>query len=72
MNANGKKFVLGTLSHQSCPQLPFDLVFDQDFELSHNWKNGSVYFLGYKTFMSEEGYPFVGNFFLIAELLFFL
>ena len=55
VNANGKKLVLGTLSHQNCPQLSFDLVFDQDFELSHNWKNGSVYFLGYKTFVPEEG-----------------
>ncbi|XVF19788.1 hypothetical protein REPUB_Repub11eG0141000 [Reevesia pubescens] len=59
VNANGKKLVLGTLSHQNCPQLSFDLVFEQDFELSHNWKNGSVYFLGYKTFLPEEGYPFI-------------
>ncbi|XVF05241.1 hypothetical protein REPUB_Repub05bG0155100 [Reevesia pubescens] len=58
VNANGKKLVLGTLSHQNFPQLAFDLVFDQDFELSHNWKNGSVYFLGYKTYVPEEGYPF--------------
>ncbi|XP_022752610.1 histone deacetylase HDT1-like isoform X2 [Durio zibethinus] len=55
VNADGKKLVLGTLSHQNCPQLSFDLVFDKDFELSHNWKNGSVYFLGYKTFVPEEG-----------------
>ncbi|XP_022731776.1 histone deacetylase HDT1-like isoform X2 [Durio zibethinus] len=55
VNANGKKLVLGTLSHQNCPQLTFDLVFDQDFELSHNWKNGSVYFIGYRTFVPEEG-----------------
>ncbi|XVE59511.1 hypothetical protein DITRI_Ditri05aG0051600 [Diplodiscus trichospermus] len=59
VNANGKKLVLGTLSHQNCPQLSFDLVFDQDFELSHNWKNGSIYFLGYKTYVPEEGYPFI-------------
>ncbi|XVF46852.1 hypothetical protein PTKIN_Ptkin03bG0061200 [Pterospermum kingtungense] len=45
VNANGKKLLLGTLSHQNFPQLSFDLVFDEDFELSHNWKNGSVYFL---------------------------
>ncbi|XP_039032869.1 histone deacetylase HDT1-like [Hibiscus syriacus] len=55
VNVDGKKLVLGTLSHQNCPQLNFDLVFDQDFELSHNWKNGSVYFLGYKTVVPEEG-----------------
>ncbi|KAE8729417.1 Histone deacetylase 2C, putative isoform 4 [Hibiscus syriacus] len=45
VNTDGKKLVLGTLSHQNFPQLSFDLVFDQEFELSHNWKNGSVYFL---------------------------
>nr|KJB55291.1 hypothetical protein B456_009G088600 [Gossypium raimondii] len=50
VNVDGKKLILGTLSHQSCPQLSFDLVFDEEFELSHNWKNGSVYFLG----MSSE------------------
>ncbi|KAE8734846.1 Histone deacetylase HDT1 [Hibiscus syriacus] len=59
VNTDGKKLVLGTLSHQNCPQLSFDLVFDQEFELSHNWKNGSVYFLGYKTYVPEEGYPFI-------------
>ncbi|KAA3455497.1 histone deacetylase HDT1-like [Gossypium australe] len=61
VNVNGKKLVLGTLSHQNCPQLCFDLVFEQGFELSHNWKNGSVYFLGYKTFVPEEGYPFINS-----------
>ncbi|KAK8601722.1 hypothetical protein V6N13_058596 [Hibiscus sabdariffa] len=50
-----KKLVLGTLSHQNCTQLNFDLVFEKDFELSHNWKNGSVYFLGYKTSVPDEG-----------------
>lgn len=58
VNVDGKKLILGTLSHQSCPQLSFDLVFDEEFELSHNWKNGSVYFLGYKTFIPEEGDDF--------------
>ncbi|KAG4145265.1 hypothetical protein ERO13_D05G086900v2 [Gossypium hirsutum] len=58
VNVDGKKLILGTLSHQICPQLSFDLVFDEEFELSHNWKNGSVYFLGYKTFIPEEGDDF--------------
>ncbi|XAR64629.1 Histone deacetylase [Bertholletia excelsa] len=44
----GRKLVLGTLSTEKFPQLQFDLVFDKNFELSHNWKNGSVYFYGYK------------------------
>ncbi|GMJ10726.1 histone deacetylase 2B, ARABIDOPSIS HISTONE DEACETYLASE 2, HISTONE DEACETYLASE 2 [Hibiscus trionum] len=59
VNVDGKKLVLGTLSHQNCAQLNLDLVFEQDFELSHNWKKGSVYFLGYKTFVPGEGYPFI-------------
>lgn len=51
-----QKLVLGTLSHEHSPQIPFDLVFDKEFELSHNWKSGSVYFLGYKTpFPDDEG-----------------
>ncbi|XP_052174012.1 histone deacetylase HDT1-like [Diospyros lotus] len=45
---DGKKLVLGTLSPEKFPQLQFDLVFDKKFELSHNWKNGVVYFYGYK------------------------
>ncbi|KAA8516666.1 hypothetical protein F0562_016828 [Nyssa sinensis] len=48
VNVNGKKLVLGTLSPEKLPQQQFDLVFERDFELSHNWKNGSVYFYGYK------------------------
>ncbi|TMW93144.1 hypothetical protein EJD97_012117 [Solanum chilense] len=54
---DGKKLVLGTLSLDKLPQQQFDLVFDRDFELSHNWKNGSVYFFGYKAanpFEDEE------------------
>ncbi|WRX07951.1 hypothetical protein QQP08_000438, partial [Theobroma cacao] len=46
VNADGQKLVVGTLSHQNFPQLSFDLVFDQEFELSHNWKNGSVVEIG--------------------------
>uniref|UniRef100_A0A5B6YTV9 Putative histone deacetylase HDT1 n=1 Tax=Davidia involucrata TaxID=16924 RepID=A0A5B6YTV9_DAVIN len=47
VNIDGKKLVLGTLSPEKLPQQQFDLVFERDFELSHNWKNGSVYFYGY-------------------------
>ncbi|EXB37421.1 Histone deacetylase HDT1 [Morus notabilis] len=36
-----KKFVLGTLSLEKIPQLTFDLVFEKEFELTHNWKHGS-------------------------------
>ncbi|PIM98662.1 Histone deacetylase [Handroanthus impetiginosus] len=48
VNVNGKKLVLGTLFTDKLPQQQFDLVFDRDFELSHNLKSGSVYFYGYK------------------------
>lgn len=52
-----KKLVLGTLSADKFPQVSFDLVFEKEFELSHNWNGGSVYFMGYKMAASEE-YPF--------------
>ncbi|EXB66237.1 Histone deacetylase HDT1 [Morus notabilis] len=38
-----KKFVIGILSSEKFPQISFDLVFEKDFELSHNWKNGNEY-----------------------------
>ncbi|KAF5824210.1 putative histone deacetylase [Helianthus annuus] len=47
ININEKKFVVGTLSSERAPQIIFDLVFEQDLELSHGWKDGSVYFCGY-------------------------
>ncbi|KAI7754187.1 hypothetical protein M8C21_012605 [Ambrosia artemisiifolia] len=42
INVEGKKLVLGTLNSERLPQQLFDLVFDKDFQLSHNWKNGSM------------------------------
>ncbi|XP_056169485.1 histone deacetylase HDT1-like [Syzygium oleosum] len=53
-----QKLVLGTLSTENFPQLSLDLVFEKEFELSHNWKSGSVYFCGYKSVVQDE-YPFV-------------
>jgi len=44
---DGKKLVLGSLSGENFPQISFDLVFEKEFELSHDWKNGSVHFCGY-------------------------
>ncbi|XP_066310538.1 histone deacetylase HDT3-like [Miscanthus floridulus] len=44
-----KKIVLGTLSVENHPQISCDLVFDKDFELSHNSKTASVFFCGYKS-----------------------
>ncbi|CAN6917150.1 histone deacetylase HDT1 [Brassica napus] len=43
-----KKFVMGTLVSESIPQTCFDMLFDQEFELSHNWGKGSVHFVGFK------------------------
>nr|XP_043609466.1 histone deacetylase HDT1-like [Erigeron canadensis] len=42
-----KTHMIGTLSSTLAPQILFDLVFEQNFELSHGWKDGSVYFCGY-------------------------
>nr|ACU22923.1 unknown [Glycine max] len=45
-----QKFVLGTLSREKIPQIPLELVLEKEFELSHNSKNASVHFCGYKAF----------------------
>ncbi|XP_022144751.1 histone deacetylase HDT1 [Momordica charantia] len=54
VKVGNQKLVLGTLSSEKFPQVSFDLVFDKEFELSHNWKNGSVYFTGYTSLLPEE------------------
>ncbi|XP_048325127.1 histone deacetylase HDT1 [Ziziphus jujuba] len=54
LKVGDQKLVLGLLSLEKIPQLSFDLVFEKEFELSHNWKNGSVYFCGYQTQYGEE------------------
>ncbi|XP_004494142.1 histone deacetylase HDT1 [Cicer arietinum] len=43
-----QKLVLGTLSSEKFPQISYDLIFEKEFELSHNWKFGSVFFTGFK------------------------
>ncbi|KAM7468296.1 hypothetical protein LguiB_015858 [Lonicera macranthoides] len=58
LNIDGKRLVLGTLNSEKLPQQLFDLVFDRNFELSHSWKNGSVYFYGYKA-ANHDQYPFL-------------
>ncbi|KAL3850339.1 hypothetical protein ACJIZ3_012221 [Penstemon smallii] len=47
LKADGKSFIVGSLAAEDRTQLMFDLVFEKEFELSHDWKNGSVYFMGY-------------------------
>ncbi|MCL7041985.1 hypothetical protein MKW94_024266 [Papaver nudicaule] len=55
VNFEGKKLVLGTLSLDKCPQISYDLIFEKEFELSHNSKHGSVYFTGYKSAVEGDG-----------------
>ncbi|KAL5974556.1 hypothetical protein ACLOJK_031226 [Asimina triloba] len=64
VKVDDKKLVLGTLSPEKCAQISFDLVFERDFELSHNWKHGSIYFCGYRSVIQDE-YPL--DFVLIFE-----
>ncbi|KAL3828536.1 hypothetical protein ACJIZ3_017338 [Penstemon smallii] len=47
LKIDDKNFVIGTLAVEDRTQIAFDLVFEKEFELSHDYKNGSVYFLGY-------------------------
>ncbi|GKU99240.1 hypothetical protein SLEP1_g12112 [Rubroshorea leprosula] len=65
-----QQLVLGTLSHQNLPQMSFDLVFEKAFELSHDWKDGTVHFCGYKAEVPTP-YPFICGKFLDNMLLTF-
>ncbi|CAA0815003.1 Histone deacetylase HDT1 [Striga hermonthica] len=47
LKVDNKDFVIGSLSAEDRPQVMFDLVFEKQFELSHDLKQGSVYFMGY-------------------------
>lgn len=49
-----KKLILGTLSFEKHPQIMCDLIFDKDFELSHNSKAASVFLCGYKSEIPAE------------------
>ncbi|XP_019425536.1 PREDICTED: histone deacetylase HDT1-like isoform X4 [Lupinus angustifolius] len=52
-----QKLVLGTLSSDKFPQISYDLIFEKEFELSHNWKHGSVFFNGYRAEAQVGSYP---------------
>ena len=59
LKIDDQKLVLGVLSADKFPQISFDLVFEKEFELSHNGKGGSIYCLGYRAPMEDQGqYPF--------------
>lgn len=47
LTVGAQKLILGTLSHDKFPQLATEIVLERDFELSHSWKNGSVFLTGY-------------------------
>ncbi|XP_047329028.1 histone deacetylase HDT2-like [Impatiens glandulifera] len=49
-----KKFILGSLSGDGIPHVTFDLVFHTEFELSHDAKDTSVFFLGYKGEVDDD------------------
>lgn len=54
LKINEKSFIMGSLSTEDRPQMMVDLVFEKEFELSHDWKNGSVHFVGYT---ADDGSP---------------
>lgn len=47
LKIDDKLYVIGTLSAEDRPQILFDLVLHKEFELSHDWKDGSIYLAGY-------------------------
>lgn len=53
LKVGDQKLIIGTLSHEKFPQLATEIVLERDFDLSHSWKNGSVFFSGYKVDASE-------------------
>ncbi|KAL0736673.1 hypothetical protein Bca4012_012883 [Brassica carinata] len=54
MKVDDQKLVIGTLSHDKFPQLCTEIVLERPFELSHTWKDGSVFFSGYKVDAHES------------------
>ncbi|KAL3625832.1 hypothetical protein CASFOL_030361 [Castilleja foliolosa] len=54
MKIDDKDFVLGFLKPEERTQLMFDLVFEKEFVLSHDWKNGSIFFMGYSSAVEDE------------------
>ncbi|KAH0861651.1 hypothetical protein HID58_089912 [Brassica napus] len=59
MKVGDQKLVIGTLSHDKCPQLCTEIVLERSFELSHSWKDGSVFFSGYRVDAHEsDSYPY--------------
>ncbi|XP_021305986.1 histone deacetylase HDT2 isoform X2 [Sorghum bicolor] len=57
VKADGKKFLIGTLSVDKYPQYTTSLVFEKEFELLHTSKTSTISALGYKfsETSTEEG-----------------
>jgi len=56
LKVGDQKLVIGTLSHEKLPQLSTEIVLEKPCELSHSWKNGSVYFTGYLVDAAESDF----------------
>ncbi|KAM0903834.1 hypothetical protein ACQ4PT_018419 [Festuca glaucescens] len=54
VKVDDRKLSIGTLSTDKFPHVTFDLVFKEEFELSHTSKSSSVFFSGYKVFHKAE------------------
>ncbi|EPS60005.1 deacetylase-like protein, partial [Genlisea aurea] len=48
LKIDDKDYIIGSLSAEDRTQIMVDLVFEKEFELSHDLKDGSIYFIGYK------------------------
>lgn len=64
------KLLIGTLSHERFPQLATEIVLERNFALSHTWKNGSVFFSGYKVDASDDPYPLLFEHLLLSLKLY--
>lgn len=60
ITVDAEKHLVGTLHPKRLPQVVYNLAFEKDIQISHNWKNGSVHLFGFKTprYRLKRGYPF--------------
>ena len=57
MKVEDDEIIIGTLSQEKCDQMTVDLIFEDEFVLSHSGSS-SVFFCGYRTnAVGEEEYP---------------
>jgi hypothetical protein len=58
VKTDNQKFHLGTLNSKTIPHVSYCLVFDKEFELSHDWKYGEISFTGITMASELFSYPF--------------